>query len=457
MQNQTVATMNHYVDEWTLVDEWDDACHAMLIPDFSAGSLELAFGRSVPDGVNTNTRDEGNNPHVWAVKPSDGRMFAPDGFDYSSLEERRTEHEGEDISGWLLCSPTKSHNTRENVIRSMRISIIMNLWQVRHDPQESLDWFEQLDQHIGMPALPPDEYPDDMAWERIDGSFDPLNYLLPYELARLYNWTYAASQENVNSVVLGLNGVANLKVQRFIPLRIVRTGKNPHPFALAQPLGITDDITLAFSDYMVRFPFASDHEVEAGDVYLTGATMTDLMDHVFELKHTGHTKGFGCVIKHLETFNLPSIANRLSLPTVPIKVGRQNDSNEYHFSSYQDGYAFRYSEDLCHNLLAPLFAFEAVAGDDAHPEHWIPTWKDYRRVKTLDYASPYPVVWSDFINCGVCNQRTRVLFNKETKLPTVACPSCKAEDGINTEHLMSGNIPAVLGIVANTDGEPITE
>ena len=76
----------------------------------------------------------------------------------------------------------------------------------------------------------------------------------------------------------------------------------------------------------------------------------------------------------------------------------------------------------------------------------------------VDYAKPRYPFWSDLLKCKVCNQRVRVLLPSGNDLTYVACPSCKDEQGVSTEHLMNDWKPATAALaVQKGQGETMLE
>jgi hypothetical protein len=414
--------------------------------------------------------------HAWAVPygltsldddPSKQRILQPDGHNYWVQEPRWMLPDESEIMGWLLCHLKKGTTPHRAIVeRCMRISVIINLLQRPDDLvsiADTFDWFSKLDQWVGMPRIPDDEEPNDLAWEDGEGrAIDPLSLLNSGEVARLWNFTLAAG-EMEDSDVEQTNTHTQMRLSRFLPYRIVRVGTEPHPFAFSQAIGFTDLETLHFASHLIRTPLL---ELEGtydgdkpGDVILSKCSAVDLHHSLFDLKkRTRYPRGSEKRFRNWSVYTSPTIMARQSIDA-PFIIGngvhKDTGENVYGFSSYYDGYAHRLAEDFAHHDSCDVY-FKFL-GSEANGELWTPTWKDRRPLKVLDYAKPFPTVWSDLVRCVVCNQRVRILFSKDNTVPSVCCPSCKAEDGIKTEHLMSGDIPAVLGISSTTDGTTIME
>lgn len=65
---------------------------------------------------------------------------------------------------------------------------------------------------------------------------------------------------------------------------------------------------------------------------------------------------------------------------------------------------------------------------------FVPTWKDSRKWKTVDLATPERVAFSDSIRCSECNGRVIVKCRESNTKDTATCPFCQQE-GLDISHL----------------------
>lgn len=378
----------------------------------------------------------------------DGRFFNPVPVDTDGEDIE----DGADLDGWLLCMPrNRSALNRENVLRCMRITVIINLFQRYHNEATSIDWFKRIQAHEGMPVIPEDEA-DDRAWEMLSQSPDPLSFLSLYELQRLHTFTLEGStmegevyQNEHNWFVL----------KRVLPLRIVRSGQYPEPFCLCQPIGLRDVDTMALSPRMVRvvLPGLNDNH-KAGCFLLTNGSGVDLTDNLWDFKRTTNTVIIDC--PRFDIFNEPTMNPLLSLDSVPPKYGWHG--LKFTFSSSFDVTAHLMAETQAFSIHDGLFEMSSEIEDGADAQSYIPTWRDRRPLAIVDYAKPKYPHWSDLLKCKVCNQRVRVLLPSGNTLTYVQCPSCKDEQGVNTEHLMNNWKPDEVALsVRKGQGETMLE
>ena len=68
---------------------------------------------------------------------------------------------------------------------------------------------------------------------------------------------------------------------------------------------------------------------------------------------------------------------------------------------------------------------------------FVPTWKDSRKWKTVDLATPERVAFSDSIRCSECNGRVIVKCRESNTKDTATCPFCQQE-GLDISHLQKG-------------------
>lgn len=68
---------------------------------------------------------------------------------------------------------------------------------------------------------------------------------------------------------------------------------------------------------------------------------------------------------------------------------------------------------------------------------FVPTWKDSRKWKTVDLATPERVAFSDSIRCSECNGRVIVKCRESNTKDTANCPFCQQE-GLDISHLQKG-------------------
>ena len=68
---------------------------------------------------------------------------------------------------------------------------------------------------------------------------------------------------------------------------------------------------------------------------------------------------------------------------------------------------------------------------------FVPTWKDSRKWKTVDLATPERVAFSDSIRCSICNGRVIVKCRESNTEDTATCPFCQQE-GLDISHLQKG-------------------
>jgi len=366
--------------------------------------------------------------------------------------------DGADLEGWLLCRPPKSDSTRENLIRAMRITVIINMWQRYKDERTSINWFKSIQEYEGMPLVPDDEA-DDRAWAELGESADPLSFLSAFEIQRLFNFTMWTTQESNNTIAINTHN--DFALTRVLPMRVVRFGKYPQHFALCQPIGLTDLDTQAVAPRMIRVVVPKTNDQRVGMFMLFDeAVATDLFNGLFELKRTPTSMMAAGV--HLDTFTTPSLATSLRLADTPPTVGWLPDHRggvkRYTFSSAYDYSSHLEAQTEAYSTHDSLFALTDEIDDGADPETFIPTWKDRRPMAVVDYAKPRYPFWSDLLKCKVCNQRVRVLLPSGNDLTYVACPSCKDEQGVSTEHLMNDWKPATAALaVQKGQGETMLE
>ena len=68
---------------------------------------------------------------------------------------------------------------------------------------------------------------------------------------------------------------------------------------------------------------------------------------------------------------------------------------------------------------------------------FVPTWKDSRKWKTVDLATPERVAFSDSMRCSECNGRVIVKCRESNTKDTATCPFCQQE-GLDISHLQKG-------------------
>lgn len=435
---RTYDALNRAFDDGERID----ICNALGVePDF----FPLNTGRSWGYPQEPNAR---HHQPISTTLKDDGRLLAFTG--HRPVDDGAEIEEDAELEGWLMCHPGPSP-TRETIKRCMRITIIINLWQRYHDERTSIEWFKAIQANEGMPVMVPDE-PDDRMWQALQSPIDPLTMLSLYELQRLYAFTiYAHELDDV----VAKNVHNDLMLSRVLPMRVVRFGRYPSPFALCQPIGLTDLDTQALSPYLIRHTLAGIGAAHRhGIFYLTNAIGTGLTDGIWDLRRTSDTKQL--VITNLSVFNDPEVADYVAVAEIPAKTAWNGD--DYIFSSLYDSTAHLDAQAVCWGMHDSLFTMTEEIEDGADPEGFIATWKDNRPLKIVDYAKPRHPHWSDLLKCRKCNQRVQVLLPSGNTLAYVQCPTCKDEQGVATDHLMNGWKPASVALsVRKGQGETMME
>lgn len=431
--------LNHAFDD----EERTDVCTSLgLEPDF----FPLNTGRSW--GYPQTPYAHHHQP-IKSTLMDDGRFL--DFTGHRPQEDGAEIEEDADVEGWLLCHSVTPFPNREDMKRCMRITIIINLWQRHLDERTTIEWFKAIQANEGMPVIVDGE-PDDRMWGMLDRPADPLHWLSLYELQRLYSFTQHAHELDD---VLAKNDHNGFVLTRVLPMRVVRFGRYPNPFALCQPIGLTDLDTQALSPYLVRATLAGIGAAHRhGIFYLTNAIGTGLTDGIWDLRRTADTKQV--VITDLNNFNDPELQHLVAVAEIPPKTGWTPEG--YVFSSMYDSTAYLDAQAVCWGMHDALFTMTEEIEDGADPEGFIATWKDNRPIRIVDYAKPRYPHWSDLVKCRKCNQRVQVLLPSGNTLAYVQCPSCKDEQGVATDHLMNGWKPASVALsVRKGQGETMME
>jgi hypothetical protein len=458
---------------------WHDWFGTSTIPSSATPVLPSTFSNVLAEHLMFGARND-TLDNYWNTpfQTERGRIWDTDNLDdlfdfnlpdwgqhkanYFSVEDNDPVYQG-----WIIVYPTEMGSASvDDIWDCMRITVCWNILQcVRY---RDYDNFES--------------YFNNMTPARCFNSqqrhgLDPLHYITHSQATFLYNIMLTASHNfnnpDYNRPELGENGYEATCV---MPMRLLRTVRYPSSFGVFQPLALDTRETYLYSNVLGKMPLPLDHTPALGSIWLGRSHFVQHHEGIWDIKHNANAP---IEIHHFTTcpdtdevdddgehvsFWRASVYSlgltgrygpcEIDVPTtgLPATITREVYANIEDFKAYVLG-----------SFLANVVIEEGLGlvveapPEDADPSVYVATWKDKRPCVTLDYAKPHHATWSDLLKCVKCNQRVRVLFASGNSISFVQCPSCKDEKGINTEHLMGGWRPALVGLSTLNEGETMME